>query len=77
MKDPFNIKERLVEVMKSGNKEILHQLSKDFEEYKNILNQRINNLFADKLLSGDLIEKIENYYKMIKTKPELSDEDIL
>ena len=29
------------------------------------------------LLSDDLIKKIEEYYKMIKTKPELSDEDIL
>lgn len=75
--DPFNIKEKLIETMKSGNKEVLHQLSKDFEEYTSILNQRINNLFADKLLSDDLIKKIEEYYKMIKTKPELSDEDIL
>lgn len=75
--DPFNIKEKLIETMKSGNKEILHQLSKDFEEYTSIFNQRINNLFADKLLSDDLIKKIEEYYKMIKTKPELSDEDIL
>ena len=75
--DPFNIKEKQIKTMKSGNKEILHQLSKNFEEYTSIFNQRINNLFADKLLSDDLIKKIEEYYKMIKTKPELSDEDIL
>lgn len=75
--DPFNIKEKLVETIKSGNKEILHQLTKEFEEYKNILNQRINNLFSNNLLNENLIKKIEEYYEMIKTKPELSDEDIL
>lgn len=75
--DPFNIKENLVETMKSGNKEILHQLSNDFNEYTIILNQKINNLFANKLLSDDLIKEIEEYYTMIKIKPELSDEDIL
>lgn len=75
--DPFNIKEKLVETMKSGNKEILHQLSNDFNEYTIILNQKINNLFANKLLSDDLIKEIEEYYTMIKIKPELSDEDIL
>lgn len=77
IEDPFNIKEKLVETIKSGNKEILHQLTKEFEEYKNILNQRINNLFANNLLNENLIKKIEEYYEMIKTKPELSDEDIL
>ena len=75
--DPFNIKEKLVETIKSGNKDILHQLTKEFEEYKNILNQRINNLFSNNLLNENLIKKIEEYYEMIKTKPELSDEDIL
>lgn len=77
IEDPFNIKEKLVQTIKSGNKEILHQLTKEFEEYKNILNQRINNLFANNLLNENLIKKIEEYYEMIKTKPELSDEDIL
>lgn len=75
--DPFDIKNKLMATMKKGNKEILFELREEFQKYNNILNQRINNLFANKLLDEELIEKIEEYYEMIKIKPEISDEDIL
>ena len=34
-------------------------------------------MFANKLLDDVLIDKIEEYYEMVKIKPEISDEDII
>lgn len=75
--DPFDIKSKLINTMKQGNKEILFELKEEFQRYNAVLNQRINNLFANKLLEDALIYKIEEYYEMIKIKPEISDEDII
>ena len=36
--DPFNIKEKLIKTLKSGNKEILHELINEFHQYAEILN---------------------------------------
>lgn len=75
--DPFNIKEKLIKTLKSGNKEILHELINEFHQYSEILNKRINNLFAKDLLTPDLIKKIEVFFEMVKNKPVLSDADML
>lgn len=75
--DPFNIKEKLIETLKSGNKEILHELTDEFHQYAEILNKKINNLFAKDLLTTDLIKKIETFFEMVKNKPVLSDADML
>ncbi len=46
--DPFNIKIKLIDTMKKGNKEILFELKEKFQKYNTVLNQRINNLLVCK-----------------------------
>ena len=75
--DPFNIKEKLTNTLKKGDKEILHGLTKEFNQYKEILNKKINNLFIQELSADDLIKKTEEYYSMIKKDPTISDEDMI
>ena len=75
--DPFKIKETVIDVMKTGEKELLENLLNEIDFYSDIYNKLINNLFAKDLIEESIIQKVREYYEMAKKEPEFSDEDIL
>ncbi|WP_203219152.1 AAA family ATPase [Anaerobacillus isosaccharinicus] len=66
-----------MEAIKVGNKGIVESLVEEIKAYLEIFNLKIHNLFATCLEDNELLDKNNEYNKMLENKPELSDEDIL
>lgn len=75
--DPFKIREKITEVVNNGDKKLLEKLIDKIKFYLKMINNEINNLFITELKKTNLKSDIEEYKKLIKSKPKLSDEDIL
>ncbi len=75
--DPFNIKNILVESIKRGDNTFLIELQSEIEIYFEIFNIRINNLFSACLKNSALIEKYNEYKKLLKEQPEITEEEML
>lgn len=75
--DPFNIKNILLESIKIGDNTLLIELQAEVEIYLALFNTRINNLFSLCLKNSHLIEKYNQYIKLLKEQPEISEEEML
>ncbi|WP_207667285.1 hypothetical protein [Clostridium sp. JN-1] len=75
--DPFNIKTDLLKAIEDGNIEIVNDLKEDINNYINIFNDKISNLFVDSLKGRDLISKCDEYDRMIGIKPKMTQEDLI
>lgn len=76
-KDPFNIKENLNTSLKTGKSENLISIKNEIDNYKDIFNNLINNLFVKSVADKGLIDIYSEYEKLVKEKPQFEDEDII
>lgn len=75
--DPFDIKNNLLKAIANGDVSVLLKLKKEFDNYKNIFTSTASSKLKTVLLNNDLECKLKEYYKMLETKPEPTDEDII
>ena len=74
--DPFNIKVILLEAIKTGDKTKVYELQTDMRKYFDVFNNEINKLFSQCCKQSDIINKINEYNKILQNKPVMDGEDI-
>lgn len=74
--DPFNIKMILLEAIKTGEKTKVYELQTDMRKYFDVFNNEINKLFSQCCKQSDIINKINEYNKILQNKPVMDGEDI-
>ena len=74
--DPFDIKDIFLEAIKNNNKTLVTDLKAKIDEYFDIYNKQINNLFVDCLNDTDLETNIDEYNELLINQPEFSFEDV-
>lgn len=75
--DPFEIKKTLLSSIDSGNVSEIIRLRKEIQSYYNIYNQKIAEMFILSLTSSDIVNKMEEYNRIISERPEIKEEDML
>ena len=75
--DPFNIKGGLLSAIKLGNYGIIELLIDTFNNYFDIYDRLINNLFVECLTGKSIVSNYSEYSAIIKEKPVFSEEDIM
>lgn len=74
--DPLNIKDTLQKCIKLGNTKLLLDLQEEIKELFSLFDISLTNLFVRKVKESFLYEKYEEYQKMLKEQPEITDEEM-
>jgi ABC-type lipoprotein export system ATPase subunit len=75
--DPFNIRETLLDAIKSGNINPVNQLITDIDFYRRVYSVKISNFFVENLNATSLEEESAEYENLTGGKPEFENEDII
>ncbi|MEG0577571.1 MAG: hypothetical protein RR500_06890 [Bacilli bacterium] len=76
-KDPFRIKDTMLEAIETGNLSDVLLLKKSIKEYKNIFASKAITELVKLYKTSDIKIKNEEYQKMINQKPDITEEDFL
>lgn len=74
--DPFHIKKSIFDAISKNDLISLESLIAEFEQYIDVYNIQINNMFADCLEGTKLAEKVQEHYELCKADPKFEDDDI-
>ncbi|WP_073998373.1 hypothetical protein [Anaerococcus urinomassiliensis] len=76
-KDPFRIKDIMLDAIETGNLSDVLLLKESIKEYKNIFANKVIKELVQLYKSSDIKIKNEEYQKLINQKPEITEEDFL
>lgn len=76
-KDPFRIKDIMLDAIETGNLIDVLLLKESIKEYKNIFANKVIKELVQLYKSSDIKIKNEEYQKLINQKPEITEEDFL
>lgn len=76
-KDPFRIKDIMLNAIETGNLSDVLLLKESIKEYKNIFANKVIKELVQLYKSSDIKIKNEEYQKLINQKPEITEEDFL
>lgn len=76
-KDPFRIKDIMLDAIETGNLSDVLLLKESIREYKNIFANKVIKELVQLYKSSDIKIKNEEYQKLINQKPEITEEDFL
>lgn len=76
-KDPFRIKDIMLEAIETGNLDDVLVLQNEIREYKSIFVKEVFNELLQLYKNSDIKIKNDEYQKMIDSKPDITEEDFL
>lgn len=76
-KDPFRIKDIMLEAIETGNLDDVLVLQNEIREYKSIFVKEVINELLQLYKNSDIKIKNDEYQKMIGSKPDITEEDFL
>ena len=76
-KDPFRIKDIILDAIETGNLRDVLSLQESIKEYKNIFANKVIKELVQLYKSSDIKIKNEEYQKLINQKPDITEEDFL
>jgi len=75
--DPFNLRERLLRTIEDGNITIIIDALAEINFYKQVIASVLQNAIIDAFNHEEIEPVYREYYKLINTTPDISDEDYL
>lgn len=76
VRDPLNIENIFIEAIKSGNTDNIVKLQKKIQIYLNNIGHEISNIVKSSL-DKEVIDRYNEYEKLMKTQLQISEEDLL
>lgn len=77
MRDPFDIKQKLLDALENGDIPVLECLYNELHEYQEIYNKLLNNMIHDELVNNDFLTHFSEYQNILSQDPQISDEDLI
>lgn len=75
--DSFNLKNEIVRSINNGDFSIIEAVQNDMLYHLSILCKRIINTFIESTANTQLVRDLQEYNRLIESRPELTDEDII
>jgi ABC-type dipeptide/oligopeptide/nickel transport system ATPase subunit len=76
--DPFSIKQIFIKAIEEGNKTIINELQEEIKKYFIFFDNTITNSLAKCYEENKIIKEFfDEYNEILKSKPEMTDEDII